>query len=333
MRFLTICHSAVNSTKMYRLIRPVVLRQCKRFYTPIPRVSRLPRRPPPRLRQRVVPNEVYYPQTGSSLITPHDPITDILSHHTLVIERRIEMMNVFLGFEQANRYIIMDTNGNQLGYMIERDIGIMKMIMRQVYRLHRPFTVDVFDNNGNLLMTIKRPFSFINSRIQSILPGFQNVKDDGVVIGESIQSWHLWRRRYNLFLNANVETNEEFDQFGAIDAPFLSFQFPVQDSEGYVNGAVDRNWVGLGRELFTDTGVYIMRMAPASFIGLEQEYPALGPGLSLDQRLVMLGTAISVDFDYFSRHSDGRGFGVFPFFGGGEPFVEDQDSIGDDELF
>lgn len=42
-----------------------------------------------------------------------------------------------------------------------------------------------------------------------------------------------------------------------------------------------------------------------------------GRGMTLDERAVMLATAVSIDFDYFSRHS-GRG-GVMPFgvFGGG----------------
>lgn len=36
-------------------------------------------------------------------------------------------------------------------------------------------------------------------------------------------------------------------------------------------------------------------------------------GMTLDQRSVMLATAVSIDFDYFSRHSQGSG-GFFPFF-------------------
>ena len=38
----------------------------------------------------------------------------ILNHSALVIQRQLEMMNVFLGFEQANKYIIMDGKGETL---------------------------------------------------------------------------------------------------------------------------------------------------------------------------------------------------------------------------
>ncbi|CCH42090.1 Phospholipid scramblase 2 [Wickerhamomyces ciferrii] len=243
------------------------------------------------------------------LLRENDGITKILNEPTIVIERQIEMMNVFLGFEQANQYTIMDALGNKIGYMAERDLGFTKAIMRQIYRLHRPFHVDVFDIYGNQVLTIKRPFSFINSHIKAILPGFEDSQNlDAGIIGESVQSWHLWRRRYNLF---KAESTNEFEQFGEIDSGFLAFDFPVRDSEGRVIGAVDRNWVGIGREMFTDTGVYIIRMDPQSFAGMGELYPEVAGPLTLDQRAVLLGNAISVDFDYFSRHSN-RG-GLFSF--------------------
>lgn len=131
------------------------------------------------------------------------------------------------------------------------------------------------------------------------------------VVGESVQSWHLWRRKYNLFKLEDEET-DEYVQFGAIDSPFLAFDFPVRNEAGDVIASVDRNWVGLGRELFTDSGIYIIRMDPASFAGLGDLYPTVAGPLTLDQRAVLLGNAVSIDFDYFSRHSrPGGGFFSF----------------------
>lgn len=67
-------------------------------------------------------------------------------------------------------------------------------------------------------------------------------------------------------------------------------------------GVVSRNWVGLGRELFTDTGVYILQMDAAD-AGESTVTNEKAPGLTLDQRAVLLATAVSIDYDYFSRHS------------------------------
>ena len=70
--------------------------------------------------------------------------------------------------------------------------------------------------------------------------------------------------------------------------------------------------VSAHREMFTDTGVYVLRCS-----GLEDG--GQDSGLSLDERAVTLAAAITVDFDFFSR-SAGRGglFWFLPGFGGGE---------------
>lgn len=248
-----------------------------------------------------------FTENPNGIIGTSDPVTQILNQPTLVIQRQIEFMNLFLGFEQANKYSVMDSMGNQLGWLIERDFGIGKAIMRQIYRLHRPFTVDLLDTSGNLLLTIKRRFSIINSHIKAILPNVRSPNDpDGVVVGESVQSWHLWRRRYDLFARGTgfAERDQTFMQYGKIDSGFLSWDFPVYNKNSEVVGDVSRNFGGLFREMFTDTGVYIVRMDPISFQGMEDYYGQISNrSLTLDQKAVMLANAVSIDFDYFSRHS------------------------------
>lgn len=114
-----------------------------------------------------------------------------------------------------------------------------------------------------------------------------------------------------------------FSQFAYVDEPFLSWDFSLLSADKKLIGSVNRNFAGFGREIFTDTGVYALRMDAA---GLAQEpghlisktgqqaQPAQeGPnaGMTLDQRAVMLATAVSVDFDYFSRKSSSGGMGGF----------------------
>jgi hypothetical protein len=41
--------------------------------------------------------------------------------------------------------------------------------------------------------------------------------DPDEIIGEAQQEWHLWRRRYNLFLRRD----DAFQQFARIDTRFL----------------------------------------------------------------------------------------------------------------
>ena len=182
------------------------------------------------------------------------------------------------------------------------------------------------------------------------------------IVGETQQQWAPLRRKYNLFLYRPVPGSEsrpeahrslpanqplsnsqsldltpynqegEFGQFAYVDEPLLSWDFSLLSADGRLIGSVNRNFSGFGREIFTDTGVYALRMDAA---GLAQEPRHLisktgqqeqsdeqnrNVAMTLDQRAVMLATAVSVDFDYFSRHSgSGGGFMPlwFPGMGGG----------------
>jgi hypothetical protein len=55
------------------------------------------------------------------------------------LDRQLEMLNVFMGFEQANRYAIMTVQGEHVGYLAEEDQGMLGTMSRQVLRTHRPF--------------------------------------------------------------------------------------------------------------------------------------------------------------------------------------------------
>jgi len=290
------------------------------------------------------------------------------------------MMNVFLGFEQANKYVIMDPQGGHVGFLAETDNGIGSALKRQAFRTHRSFTTHVFDRNEKEVLRFHRPFSWINSAIRvydAVDPAsssfgtssaLHNTSTNSIVtqnqvpaqisrlplsamrvIGEAQQSWAPLRRKYNLFLSRPLDDERSnpdaprltsgnlplsnyksftvvendksardigFKQFAYVDEPFLSWDFTLKSSDEQLIGSVNRNFAGFAREIFTDTGVYALRMDAAgqetSLSEQQQQQPSLG--MTLDQRAVMLATAVSIDFDYFSRHSGSVGG-----FGGGFP--------------
>ncbi|RIA82653.1 Scramblase-domain-containing protein [Glomus cerebriforme] len=232
-------------------------------------------------------------QQSFEILNRYDLSVPILKNSALVVTRQLEMLNVFLGFEQANKYAILDPNGNCVGYIAEEE-SFTSTILRQLFRTHRKFNAMIMDLEGQLILKIRRPFAWINSRI------FISTNNEQL-IGEVHQQWHLWRRRYNLFINQK--------QFARIDAGFLSWDFNIENEHGDVLGSVNRNFSGFAREIFTDTGQYVIRMESAqnSF-----------RNLSLDERAVILAAAVSIDFDYFSRLSEHGGFLHLPI-----PFISD----------
>jgi hypothetical protein len=177
------------------------------------------------------------------------------------------------------------------------------------------------------------------------------------VVGEAHSQWAPLRRKYSLFLahelpddtaaaspissfqSRDVSPTQNsvttMSQFAYIDEKFLSWDFSLLGADSRLLGSVNRSFRGFGREIFTDTGAYVLRMDAA---GLEQEAEqrhivsqthrsarayaeTVGGrddkiGMTLDQRAVMLATAVTVDFDYFSRHSGPGGMFPWLWFGG-----------------
>ncbi|RHZ68172.1 hypothetical protein CDV55_104883 [Aspergillus turcosus] len=329
--------------------------------------------------QNTLLSPVHIPENPNGVLKETHPAMGILANSGLVIQRQLELMNVMIGFEQANKYVIMDANGNHIGYMAEQEKGMANMMARQWFRTHRSFVTHVFDRHENEVLRFHRPFSWINSRIRVYDPlgdakstfssstavqigspgslvqatGDSNARvsplglEDMRVVGEAQQQWAPLRRKYNLFtyhhspvgatemgtqrlpfsqtglsnsqqmqLTQTSESGQdvgEYHQFAYVDEPFLSWDFSLRSADNRLIGSVNRNFVGFARELFTDTGVYALRMDSAALGPEESTTQASAPaGMTLDQRAVMLATAVSIDFDYFSRHSGAGGFGFMP---------------------
>ena len=319
---------------------------------------------------------VHIPEDASAILKSTHPAADILTQSAIVVQRQFEMMNIFLGFEQANRYVILDPNGNHLGYMAEHDGGIGRSMQRQFFRTHRAFTTHVFDRHSREVLRFDRPFSWINTRIRVYNPWDPSVDLEASasastalvegqppstptpqistlalqamgIVGEAHSEWAPLRRKYSLFLSHGLSLGQQgagsssqgskpttdFTQFARVDEPFLSWDFSLYDVEARKAGSVNREFRGFGRELFTDTGSYVLRMdavIPQDPLSLPEKIPSqlssstalVGTdskmGMTLDQRAVMLATAVTIDYDYFSRHSGG-GHGFMPiwFWGGG----------------
>ena len=97
---------------------------------------------------------VHIPEDPDGVLNERHPATSILSNSAIVVTRQLELMNVMLGFEQANKYVIMDPKGGHIGYMAERELGMGNMMARQMFSTHRSFTTHVFDRHGKEVLRV-----------------------------------------------------------------------------------------------------------------------------------------------------------------------------------
>lgn len=215
------------------------------------------------------------------------------------------------------------------------------------------------DTEGNVVLRVTRPLSYINSRI-SISKG-ADPPSAANKIGECQQIWSPFRRKYALYhryrpddlsthptpnydtkaltIQEGTEPDESYAQFANIDSRMLAWDFYLQSESGQVLASINRNFMGFGREIFTDTGQYVLRfdrkMADEEVqqriekgVGINEELKKVANenqdakehagerstalvqvdedrGLTLDQRAVLLATAMTIDIDYFSRQGGG----------------------------
>ncbi|KAI0797633.1 Scramblase-domain-containing protein [Abortiporus biennis] len=285
----------------------------------------------------------------------------LMSNQRLIVTRQIEMLNIFVGFEQSNRYVITNEQEQTLGYIAEEPRGLFSIFARQLFRTHRPFRAVVMDEFGSPILWLRRPLAWINSRMfVQQLKDLNTYTPDGEPVldtfAEVQQRWHLWRRKYDLFLRhkghrvlsvlSDPQPEPEiepdtFNQLARIDERFLAWDFTLKDANGNTLASINRAFRGFGREIFTDTGRYSVNFSPQpQFHGFNPFSPFQWPGqsesqtvytngeeifippavtrdLTLEERALVLATAVNIDFDYFSRHSGGGGLGI-PFFAFGE---------------
>lgn len=230
-------------------------------------------------------------------------IAPLLARANLLIARDVEWANLMFGFEQENRYAIVDPSFSQtpVGFIREQS----NIFIRQLMRTRRHFIALITDSKGNELFRVRRPPWLINSTIY--------VEIDGKEMGVVHRRWHLWRRIYDLYLGTK--------QFAVVEnAGFWDWTFTLRDENGKTLAEIDRDWRGFGFEMFTDAGQYVIRFGDIDSsikTGLAAQIQELDVSrpLTLLERAVTVALAVSLDNDYFSRHS-GWGLPIIPFWGG-----------------
>ncbi|KAF5391829.1 hypothetical protein D9757_001799 [Collybiopsis confluens] len=260
----------------------------------------------------------------------------LLANDTLVVERH------------TNKYSISNSAGEQVGFIAEEPGGFLSSFNRQILSTHRPFKALVMDPSGTPILFVRRPFAWINSRmyVQRPNPGQEVIQTSSSseavldTFAEVQQIWHPFRRRYDLFLRESPKRilslasdlqpepeldSDTFNQMGKVDAPFLAWNFTVEDAAAQEIAFISRNFRGFDiyrhwrvpsrfldhfSGLIDFLGQYLLHFGPRPQVDTTGNllYPTESSRLILEQRALILALAVNIDFDYFSRHSGGPGF-------------------------
>jgi uncharacterized protein YxjI len=181
---------------------------------------------------------------------------------TLIVNQKAKLI------ELTNEYDIHDEAGALLGRVVEVGQSGLKKAVRFLGNYDQFFThrLEVRDPAGTPLLLMTRPAKVFKSRMQIAYP-------NGTPIGEIVQDNVFGKKRFGFSVGGTI--------IGGIRAEnWRSWDFAIEDANGAEIGRINKQWAGIGRELFTTADHYGVQ------IHQELPYPL---------RLMVIASAVTVD--------------------------------------
>ncbi|GFO97954.1 scramblase family protein [groundwater metagenome] len=153
-------------------------------------------------------------------------------------------------FKAANAYDVLDpATGQIIGTVREAIPNFFIKLLKFTYlKTLLPFTVDIFDDDGMKLVTLKRSFTFFRSNVN--------------VLDANQQKLGSFQQRL-LSLGGKFEVFDKTDQpVAMLEGNWKGWDFKFKDKQGREIGKVTKKWAGLGKELFTTADNYIVDISP-----------------------------------------------------------------------
>jgi catechol 2,3-dioxygenase-like lactoylglutathione lyase family enzyme len=200
------------------------------------------------------------------------------SERRLVLRQRRDLLAVFTGFEQANKYALQTEQGAVAGWALEKPGGIGRFLTRSFLKAMRPFELMLFPAEGPSArpeLSLRRPWTWFFAEV--------SVWDrDGRPLGKVRQRWAWIRRRLDIEgpdgrLIARI--------VGPLLHPWTFIAERGPEGAGREVGRIEKKWGGLLKEGFTDADTFVVTFGDPD--------PTF--------RRLLFAAAILVDFRWFEK--------------------------------
>ena len=183
------------------------------------------------------------------------------------------VLSMLTGWEVAREFDIVDSIGRQRGSAAEQGQGALASLGRTFFSGWLAIQFAVFSYpSQQLAMTLRRPFFWFFSEMT--IDGAH-----GERLGSAKRRFSIIRKRYDL-RDASGQT------FATIASPLLHpWTFPIFDRSGQQRAEIAKKWAGMTEEMLTEAQRFKIDF-------MNYDWP-------LTHRAVVLGTALSIDFDSF----------------------------------
>lgn len=211
------------------------------------------------------------------------PGLEYLIHlNQLLVHQRVQLAEMIIGWEMNNVYTVKNTLGQQVFVATEEN----DVFTMQACGPARPFTIHLYDNLGQEILTLARPLRCTMCCFPCCLQELEVQSPPGNPIGFVEQNWHPVLPKFTIL-------NETRNPQLKITGPFcdcncmLDTTFEVTSlDESTVVGQIRKQWGGFIQEGFTDADNFMI------------SFP-----LDLDVKIkaVMLGACFLIDFMFYEN--------------------------------
>lgn len=204
-------------------------------------------------------------------------MVDLTQYQELIVQQEVEQLEVFTGFETANRYRVLTVEGDTLLYASEES----GWLGRQFLGKHRPMTLHVVDGDGNPVLTASRSFFWFLSHLHV---------EDGE--GNPVGSLH---RRFGILKRKFTVEDASGQILAQVEGPRFRPNTFMLYRQGKEVARITKQWSGIAREAFTDADTFRVQMDTGA---TDQAFA-----------LMVLATALAIDLDFFEGKGRGGGLG------------------------
>lgn len=151
----------------------------------------------------------------------------------------------FLKFE--NEYKVFNDKGQQIGAVNQQLSGGQKVLRMLLNKAMLPFKLNICDHNGQVLVSIKRGWTFFTSKI--------TIENKNQQVLGMIQQKFSFKPKFKI-LNTSSQI------VGLIKGDWKAWNFSILDNSESEIGTISKKWAGIAKEFFTSADKYMVQINP-----------------------------------------------------------------------
>lgn len=176
-----------------------------------------------------------------------------MSQDSLLIPKFFESNEYFIDenvnyFKFGNTYKVYNSNAEQVGVIQQKVSGFHKFLRLFLNKALFPFTLEVYNIDNDLQVSIKRGWTFWMSKIT-----ITDANDE--LLGTIKQKFKLFKPTFTISNSNEVE-------IAKITGDWKAWDFKIKDLSDNEIGTINKKWGGVVKEFFTRADKYHVSIVP-----------------------------------------------------------------------